>query len=204
MGTAVGGQSISSVHSVFPFPFPIPHSLFSMAIRSLNSGLAACSLLALLAACSANDGATADSAAAADTVANAAASATPAATSGFLDPNTATPEQLAAVPGLPGHGVAALIAGRPYPKMIDVDSALAGHLSEAARDSVYARVWMPIDLNTATGDEIMLIPGVGPRMRHEFEEYRPYANIERFRREIGKYVDSAEVARLERYVTIAR
>jgi len=39
-------------------------------------------------------------------------------------------------------------------------------------------------------------------MEHEFEEYRPYTNIERFRREIGKYVDAAEVARLERYVEI--
>jgi DNA uptake protein ComE-like DNA-binding protein len=63
-------------------------------------------------------------------------------------------------------------------------------------------MWKPIDLNTASDEEILLIPGVGPRMQHEFEEYRPYNSIERFRREIGKYVDSAEVARLERYVTI--
>jgi len=47
-----------------------------------------------------------------------------------------------------------------------------------------------------------LIPGVGGRMAHEFEEYRPYSNIEQFRREIGKYVDEAEVARLEQYVTL--
>jgi len=39
-------------------------------------------------------------------------------------------------------------------------------------------------------------------MRHEFEEYRPYTSIEQFRREIGKYVDKAEVARLEKYVMI--
>jgi hypothetical protein len=39
-------------------------------------------------------------------------------------------------------------------------------------------------------------------MAHEFEEYRPYANIEQFRREIGKYVDEKEVARLEQYVTL--
>ena len=50
--------------------------------------------------------------------------------------------------------------------------------------------------------EILLIPGVGDRMAHEFEEYRPYDGIERFRREIGKYVDANEVARLEQYVTI--
>ena len=65
-------------------------------------------------------------------------------------------------------------------------------------------MWKPIDLNTAKGEEILLIPGVGPRMRHEFEEYRPYKDIEQFRREIGKYVDKAEVARLEQYVTINR
>jgi hypothetical protein len=39
-------------------------------------------------------------------------------------------------------------------------------------------------------------------MRHEFEEYRPYTSIAQFRREIGKYVDSTEVARLERYVMV--
>ena len=61
---------------------------------------------------------------------------------------------------------------------------------------------MPIDLNKASDAEILLIPGVGPRMRHEFEEYRPYTSIEQFRREIGKYVDKDEVARLERYVRI--
>ena len=59
-----------------------------------------------------------------------------------------------------------------------------------------------LDLNTATDEEILLIPGVGRRMLHEFKEYRPYKDIERFRREIGKYVDKTEVARLEQYVTI--
>jgi hypothetical protein len=39
-------------------------------------------------------------------------------------------------------------------------------------------------------------------MVHEFEEYQPYENIEEFRREIGKYVDADEVARLESYVTL--
>jgi hypothetical protein len=39
-------------------------------------------------------------------------------------------------------------------------------------------------------------------MLREFKEYRPYKNIEQFRREIGKYVDKKEVARLERYVAV--
>ncbi|MFL5570968.1 MAG: ComEA family DNA-binding protein [Gemmatimonadaceae bacterium] len=61
---------------------------------------------------------------------------------------------------------------------------------------------VPININTATDAEILRIPGVGPRMLREFKEYRPYTSIEQFRREIGKYVDKAEVARLEQYIVI--
>ena len=164
-------------------------------------------LLAVLAsaACSTKDAATADTAAAvADTAMTPApAVAAPAAppTSGMIDPNSASDADLTAA-GVPAAVAAAVVAGRPYKTMVDVDKVLAKTLSEKARDSVYAVVWIPIDLNTATGDEILLIPGVGSRMRHEFEEYRPYTSIEQFRREIGKYVDKDEVARLEKYVAI--
>jgi DNA uptake protein ComE-like DNA-binding protein len=144
---------------------------------------------------------------AADTTASAAAETTASAGSTetsttFLDPNTVTREQLLAMPGMDSTAAEAVLRGRQYDNMIAVDRALASHLTEAERDSVYTRLWKPIDLNTASDEEILLIPGVGARMQHEFEEYRPYTSIERFRREIGKYVDSAEVARLERYVTI--
>ena len=115
--------------------------------------------------------------------------------------DAADADSLAAVPAMTPAGADAIVAGRPYGSMVGVDSALAS-LSEAARDSVYGRVFIPIDLNTASDAEILLIPGVGDRMLHEFKEYRPYDGIERFRREIGKYVDSTEVARFERYVRV--
>ena len=138
---------------------------------------------------------------AAGTTGDAAAAA---ATSGaMVDPNAATKEQLTAVPGMTAAAADALIAGRPYQDMVAVNKALAASITSAdTRKQVYAKLWKPIDLNTAKGEEILLIPGVGARMRHEFEEYRPYKNIEQFRREIGKYVDKNEVARLEQYVMI--
>lgn len=71
---------------------------------------------------------------------------------------------------------------------------------EVARLEQYT--FIPIDLNTASDEDILSIPGVGQRMLREFKEYRPYRSIEQFRREIGKYVNEREVARLERYVTI--
>jgi hypothetical protein len=138
-----------------------------------------------------------------DTMPAAAPEAPPVVTtgSGMLDPDAASHADLVAA-GLDSATAAALVAGRPYADMRAVDAVLARTLDEARRDSIYVRLWKPIALNSAAPEEIELIPGVGPRMRHEFEEYRPYTSIEQFRREIGKYVDSTEVARLEQYVSV--
>jgi len=59
-----------------------------------------------------------------------------------------------------------------------------------------------LNLNTATADDFLTVPGVGNRMVREFLEYRPYVSIEQFRREIGKYVSDAEVAAYEQYVFV--
>ncbi len=173
--------------------------------------LAATVLLAALGGCKteeasdpAPDAAAAPAAPGAEAPAAApAAPAAPTAAAGaFLDPDQATRDELLAVPGFDAALADAVVAGRPYADMAAVDRVLAGRLGEPQRDSVYTRLWKPLDLNKASREEILLVPGVGNRMAHEFEEYRPYRNIEQFRREIGKYVDTNEVARLERYVAI--
>jgi DNA uptake protein ComE-like DNA-binding protein len=150
----------------------------------------------------ARDGEPTTDTAAGATVDTGAPGATTSTSQAFLDPNTVSQQQLLTLPGMDSAAANALVSGRTYDNMLAVDRALASHLSETERDSLYTRVWKPIDLNSASAEEIMLIPGVGDRMRREFEEYRPYTSMEQFRREIGKYVDDAEVARLERYVTI--
>lgn len=59
-----------------------------------------------------------------------------------------------------------------------------------------------LNLNTTAEEDFMQVPGVGERMAHEFEEYRPYTSVREFRREIGKYVDEATVAGYEPYVFV--
>lgn len=129
-------------------------------------------------------------------------SAQDAASVRILNPNTATEQELSALPHLSPTLVKELVAKRPYKTMLDVNSQLSAALSKEQLAQLYARLFLPINLNTASREEILLVPGVGPRMAHEFEEYRPYRAIEQFRKEIGKYVDQKEVARLERYVTL--
>lgn len=120
---------------------------------------------------------------------------------GLLDPNVADPDQLAAL-GLSADAIAALVQDRPYEDMLEVDETLGELMDADAREALYAQMFLRLDLNAASEEEIMLIPGVGNRMAHEFDEYRPYSEIIEFRREIGKYVNDEEVARLEQYVRI--
>ena len=50
-------------------------------------------------------------------------------------------------------------------------------------------MFVQINLNAVTDDEILMIPGTGKRMLREFKEYRPYKTLAQFHKEIGKYVD---------------
>jgi len=59
-----------------------------------------------------------------------------------------------------------------------------------------------INLNEAPIEEFLTIPGVGDRMAHEFDEYRPYVSIVEFRREMGKYVDEATITGYEDHVYV--
>jgi radical SAM superfamily enzyme with C-terminal helix-hairpin-helix motif len=91
---------------------------------------------------------------------------------------------------------------RPYKAMAQFDREIGKYVDDTELARLAQYVFVPIDLNTASDADIQTIPGVGARMLREFKEYRPYKAMEQFRREIGKYVDDKEVARLERYVTI--
>jgi DNA uptake protein ComE-like DNA-binding protein len=135
-------------------------------------------------------------------VAQAAAPAGAPAAAARLNPNTATEAQLRALPQLTPAQVVAVVRGRPYATQLDFHKAVGSSLSAEQQTALYTALFVPLNLNTATREVIMLVPGMTPRMAHEFEEYRPYTSMDQFNREIGKYVPPAEVARLASYVTL--
>jgi DNA uptake protein ComE-like DNA-binding protein len=120
----------------------------------------------------------------------------------LVDPSVATQAQLTTVPGFTSELVTALIAARPFLRQADFDAFLSPRLSAEAKTTAYRHVFVPIDLNDVTDAEILMIPGVGARMLREFREYAPYRALAQFHREIDKYVDDAELARLEQYVYV--
>lgn len=127
-------------------------------------------------------------------------SATAAST--VLDANTATAEQLAGAAGVSPELAAAIVSGRPYADVTALNATLRDTVSQAEATAVLAGVFVPINLNNASEEAIKLVPGMTDKMVHEFLEYRPYADMAEFDREIGKYVDEAEVARFRNYVTL--
>ena len=123
--------------------------------------------------------------------------------SGLRDPNTMTVAELAALPGYSDALAKTTVAARPFLSITDFDKFLVAQgLSAEQRAAVYERAFVHLNLNTASEAEIMLIPRVGKRMAHEFEEYRPWRAWPQFEKEIGKYVDAKEVARLKQYTFI--
>jgi DNA uptake protein ComE-like DNA-binding protein len=119
-----------------------------------------------------------------------------------VDASTATAEQLASMDGVSPELAAAIVAGQPYASVTDLNAVLMETLSDDEAAMVRTSVFVPVNLNTASEEEIRLIPGMTDKMVHEFEEYRPYEDMAEFDREIGKYVDEAEVARFRNYVTL--
>ncbi len=120
----------------------------------------------------------------------------------LLNPNLASQAELEALQNVDADIAQAIVAGRPYLSASDLDAALEGLVNNGDRAALYGQLFRPINLNSASDAEILLIPGMNEKMAHEFEEYRPYESMDQFRREIGKYVDQDEVARLEQYVFI--
>jgi DNA uptake protein ComE-like DNA-binding protein len=126
------------------------------------------------------------------------ASTTTIEATNVLNANLATEEELNSI-GLSEETVAQIIENRPFLSMNDFDALLG---AEVDKEELYKKVFVPFNLNTTAEADFKMIPGVGDRMAHEFEEYRPYTSIQQFRREIGKYVDEDEVARYEYYVFV--
>ena len=122
---------------------------------------------------------------------------------GVVDANTVAEADLAKMPGMTPAIAKAIVAARPFDSIVAFNTFLLGQkLTQAQANELYKSAFIHINLNTATGEEILLVPGAGKRMAREFAEYRPWKLYAQFDKEIGKYVDAKEVARLAQYTFI--
>ncbi len=105
---------------------------------------------------------------------------------------------LSACPG------AAPLQGAPCPSQSEQSAGTSNETSTTEETPDDATLTLEkINLNHMTRDELLdTIPDFGSRMVREFFEYQPYVSIQQFRREIGKYVDDAQVTFYEQYIYV--
>jgi hypothetical protein len=125
-------------------------------------------------------------------------------TAELVNPNKASIDDLASVPGMNPAAASAIIDGRPFKTQSKMDAAIGDKLDDEGRKTVYAHLFIKVGLNSGAEADYKLIPSTmsAGKLAHEFEEYRPYESLEQFSREMSKYVSDAEVAYLARFVTL--
>jgi DNA uptake protein ComE-like DNA-binding protein len=122
---------------------------------------------------------------------------------GVVDANIASEKDLLAMPHMNAARVKGLIEKRPFASITDLNAYLLGQgLTQEQATEFYGKAFVPINLNTAGPEEILLVPGAGKRMVHEFAEYRPWKSYAQFDKEIGKYVGAEKTAQLAQYTFI--
>ena len=116
--------------------------------------------------------------------------------------NTGAREEILLIPGAGTRMAREFDEYRPWRSWAQFDKEIGKYVPQTEVDRLKQYVFIPVNLNTATDEDILSIPGAGTRMVREFKEYRPWKSQAQFEKEIGKYVDAKEVSRLWRYVVI--
>ena len=116
--------------------------------------------------------------------------------------NTGTRDEILLIPGAGTRMAHEFAEYRPWRTWGQFDKEISKYVGQSETDRLKQYVFIPVNLNTAGDADILSIPGAGSRMVREFKEYRPWKTKGQFEKEIGKYVDAKEVARLWRYVVI--
>ena len=114
--------------------------------------------------------------------------------------NTTEEKDFKMIPGVGGKMAHEFEEYRPYTSILQFKREIGKYVDEQEVARYLDYVFVPVELNTSSEDDIKALPGIGKKMTHEFLEYRPYKNLAQFRKEIGKYVDDKELSRLERFV----
>jgi DNA uptake protein ComE-like DNA-binding protein len=116
--------------------------------------------------------------------------------------NTASEQELAAIPGVGPKIVKELLEYRPYTSKEQFETELGKYLSADELAALEQHITLGlVNINTASKEDLVKVPGIGDKISKEIEEYRPYTSWAQFEAELGKYLSPEEVQALEFLVT---
>lgn len=118
----------------------------------------------------------------------------------LLDPDFLTAEEFLRLPFFSAKMAVDATRVAPFLGPVALDRFLESYqLTPTQRRELYSKLFVRVDLNRATEEEMLLIPGAGPRIVREIRSHRPWRSWDAFEIELSKSVGLEELARLRRY-----
>jgi predicted DNA-binding helix-hairpin-helix protein len=106
------------------------------------------------------------------------------------------------IPGMGNRMVREFLEYRPYTALTQFRKEIGKYVDDKEVARLEQYVFVPINLNTASDETLLSIPGATPQLLRALKESRPYKDMEQFRRQSAKFVSPKEATRLERYLVI--
>ena len=121
-----------------------------------------------------------------------------------LNLNTCTVEEILLVPRIARRMRIEFPEYRPWKSFAQFDKEIGKYLTAnpGELDRLKQYVFIAMNVNTASDDDLMTIPGMTAKTLADLKKARPYASKAQFETEMGKAAGAKEAARLSRYLVI--
>jgi DNA uptake protein ComE-like DNA-binding protein len=116
--------------------------------------------------------------------------------------DTGTREEFVLVPGAGNRMAKEFAEYRPWKSWLQFDKEIGKYVGQQETDRYKQYMFIPINLNTASDDVLLTVPGATPAMIQAFKKSRPWKSMDQFNIEIGKASGPKEAGRLGRYFVI--
>ena len=119
----------------------------------------------------------------------------------LIDINTASVDQLKALPGVGQVTAEAIVAARPFKSVDELKNVKGIGDAKMAKLKPMVTVGGPalVNINTATPEQLAALPGIGPAKAKEIVAARPFKTVDDLKKVKG--IKDAVLAKLRPYVT---
>jgi DNA uptake protein ComE-like DNA-binding protein len=119
-----------------------------------------------------------------------------------IDVNTTTDEEWRLVPGIGAHMLMDFKTNRPFGSLASFRQEIGKYLPPKDAALVTQYVFVPLDANAASDDDLRTIPGLSPKALAAIKRHRPYHDLAAVSKAIRKTTSAKEAARLSRFFRI--
>jgi DNA uptake protein ComE-like DNA-binding protein len=118
-----------------------------------------------------------------------------------VDLNGASLDELKLIPGISDSAPREITARRPWKTLGQFYQEMTKSATSAMADRWLQYVFIQMNPNTASDQDLATIPGSGAKAVAEITAHRPYSSKQQFETEVGKGLGAAEAARISRFFT---